>query len=93
LFNGRSTIASIQKPGRDIDANQAKADKAVVAALSTVAQWVANLPLAAPESPPTPRPAPASPTPEVEVLPRRRPARQGTKRRQAQVDAENLVQA
>jgi hypothetical protein len=97
LFNGRGTIASIQKPGRDIDADQAKADKAVVAALNTVAKWVAKLPPAAlepvPASSPTPRPALASPTPEVEVLPRRRPARQGTKRRQAQVDAEDLLQA
>ena len=97
MFNSRSTIALIQNLGRDINANQAKADKAVVVALNTVAKWVAKLPLVALEpvlaSSPTPGPAPASPTPEVEVLPRRRPARQGTKRRQAQVDAEDLVQA
>ena len=30
---------------------------------------------------------------EVEVLPRRLPARQGTKRRRTQVDVEDLVQA
>ena len=60
----------------------------MVAALNTVAKWVAKLPPAAPE------PVPASsPTPEVKVLPRRQPARQGTKQRQAQVDAEDLVQA
>jgi hypothetical protein len=37
-FNRRSTVTSVQKPGRDIIANQAKANKAVVAALKTVAE-------------------------------------------------------
>jgi hypothetical protein len=92
LFNGRSTIALIQKLGRDINADQAKANKAVVVALNTVAKWVAKLPPAALELALEPAPA-SSPTPEAEVLPQRRPARQGTKRRQAQVDAEDLVQA
>jgi hypothetical protein len=101
LFNGRGTIASIQKAGRDIAADQEKADKAVVAALNTVAKWVAKLPLpAAPaaSASPTPGPAPASPTPasptpEVQALPARRPARHGTKRQRAQVEAEDLLQA
>ena len=44
LFNGRGTIASIQKASRDIEANQEKANKAVVTALDTVAKWVAKLP-------------------------------------------------
>ena len=47
MFNGRGTIASIQKAGRDIAADQEKANKAVVAALNTVAKWVAKLPLLA----------------------------------------------
>jgi hypothetical protein len=38
LFNSRGTIASIQKAGRDIAADQEKADKAVVAVLNTVAK-------------------------------------------------------
>jgi hypothetical protein len=63
LFNGRSTIASIQKAGRDIAADQEKADKAVVAALNTVAKWVAKLPLLAAPA------ASASPTLEVQALP------------------------
>jgi hypothetical protein len=37
-FNSRGTVASVQKPGRDIIANQTKADKAVVTVLSTVAK-------------------------------------------------------
>jgi hypothetical protein len=68
--------------------------------LDTVAKWVAKLLLVAPEpalelapvSSPTPRLALAL-TLEVEVLPRQRLARQSTKRRQAQVNAEDLVQA
>jgi hypothetical protein len=64
LFNSCGTIASIQKLGSDINTNQAKANKAVVAALNTVAKWVAKL------LPEALGPAPASsPTPEVEVLP------------------------
>ena len=90
MFNSRGTIASIQKAGRDIAADQAKSSKAVVAALNTVAKWVAKLP---PPAAPTPGPAPASPTPEVQALPARRPARQGTKRQRAQVEAEDLLQA
>jgi hypothetical protein len=87
LFNGRGTLASIQKAGRDIVADQAKADKLVVEALDSVAKWVAKLPLAPLETP-APRAAPASlvpelgpasPTPEVEALPPRRGPRQGTK--------------
>ena len=101
MFNSRGTIASIQKAGRDIAEDQAKANKAVVAALNTVTKWVAKLPPpAAPaaSASPTPSPAPAlapalgSQPPEVEALPARRPARQSTKRR-AQVDAEDLLQA
>jgi hypothetical protein len=76
LFNGRGTIASVQKPGCDVEADQVKANKAVVVALETVAKWVAKLP------------PPASPTPKVEVLPTRQSARQGTKRRWVQVDAD-----
>jgi hypothetical protein len=90
LFNGRSTIASVQKPGRDVKADQVKADKAVVVALETVAKWVAKLP---PPASPTPRPAPATPTPEAEVLPTRHSVRQGTKRRRVQVDAVEAVEA
>ena len=95
LFNGRGTLASIQKAGRDIAADRAKADKLVVEALDSVAKWVAKLPLAPLETPalraapasPVPELGPASPTPEVEALPPRRGPRQGTKRRQAQVVA------
>jgi len=36
LFNSRGTLASIQKAGRDIEADQAKANKHVVKALETV---------------------------------------------------------
>jgi hypothetical protein len=51
-----------------------------------------------PGSPVLGSPALGSPAPEVQVIPRRgfregRSPRQGTKRRQAQVDAEDLVQA
>ena len=94
LFNGRGTIASIQKAGRDIAADQEKADKAVVAALNTVAKWVAKLPLPATptaSASPTPGPTPASPTPEVQALPAWRPARHSTKRQRAQVEAEDLL--
>jgi hypothetical protein len=90
LFNSRGSITSIQKLGRDVEADRVKADKAVVTALETVAKWVAKL---LPPASPTPRPAPPSPTPEVEALPARRPARDSTKRRQAQVDVDDLVQA
>jgi hypothetical protein len=78
LFDSRGTIASIQKAGHDIAVGQAKASKSVVAALNTIAKWVAKLPPpAAPAAPaaPTPGPAPASPTPEVQALLARRPAR------------------
>jgi hypothetical protein len=94
-FNGRGTVALVQKPGRDIIANQAKADKAVVAALKTVAEWVAkllSLAVPVPELELELEFSPPSPNLEVEVLPARRPA-QGTKRRQAQVDSEDLLQA
>ena len=37
-FNSRGTVASVQKPGRDIIANEARANKAVAAALNTVAE-------------------------------------------------------
>jgi hypothetical protein len=37
-FNSRGTVALVQKPGRDIIADQAKANKAVAAALNTVAK-------------------------------------------------------
>jgi hypothetical protein len=37
LFNNRSTVASIQKQNRNVQADQVKADKAVVKALKTVA--------------------------------------------------------
>jgi len=73
----------------------------VVAALNTVAKWVAKLPLpAAPAASASPTPGPAlasptsaSPTAEVQALPARRPARHGTKRQRAQVEAEDLLQA
>jgi hypothetical protein len=86
LFNNRGTLASIQKAGRDIEADQAKANKLVVEALDTVAKWVAKLPIALLITPApglAPRPALGlaytSPTPEVEVLPLQRGPRQGTK--------------
>jgi hypothetical protein len=44
LFNSRGTTASTQKAGRDIGADQAKANKLVLEALETVAKWVAKLP-------------------------------------------------
>jgi hypothetical protein len=93
LFNSRGTIASIQKAGRDIEADQAKANKAVVAALDTVAKWVAKLPLGARV---IVSPVPASPvhaessvlgsaSPEIEAIPRRQSQR-GTKRQAVQID-------
>ena len=98
MFNNHGTVASIQKQNRNVQADQVKADKAVVEALKTVAHWVAKLLLT---DPTTPRPLAAlgspdsesllvpialvSPIPEVEVIPRRRGIRQGTKRRQTQV--------
>jgi hypothetical protein len=91
-FNSRGTVASVQKPGCDIIADQAKADKAVVTALSTVAEWVAQLPGPAPAVL-EPELSPLSPSPEVEVLPAWRPTKQGTKRSQAQVNTEDLLQA
>jgi hypothetical protein len=53
---------------------------------------------AAPGSPAPGSPASGSPAPEVQVIPRRgfregRGPKQGTKRRQVQVNAEDLVQA
>jgi hypothetical protein len=89
FFNGRGTIASVQKSGRDIEADQLKADKAVVDALETVAKWVAKLP--APVSPP--RPASVSPVLAVEALPAQQTVRRGTKRRITQVHAEDILQA
>jgi hypothetical protein len=79
----------------------------VVAALNTVAKWVAKLPALAalepasasptlrpaPASPTPASPTPASPTPEIQALPARRPTWQGTKRQRAQVEAEDLLQA
>ena len=81
----------------------------MVEALNSVAFWVAKLPAPGPALGPVPRPAsepalepvpgpasePASVSlaPELEVLHRRRGPKQGTKRRQAQVDAEDLLQA
>jgi hypothetical protein len=44
FFNNRGTLASIQKAGRDIEADQAKANKHVVEALETIAKWAAKLP-------------------------------------------------
>jgi hypothetical protein len=88
-------LASIQKAGRDIAANQLKADKLVVEALDSVVKWVAKLLLmlletlalrAAPASP-VPELGLASPNLEAEALPPQRGLRQGTKRRQAQVVA------
>jgi hypothetical protein len=38
LSNSRGTLASIQKAGRDIEADQAKANKHMVEALQTVAK-------------------------------------------------------
>jgi hypothetical protein len=84
LFNSRGTIASTQKAGRDIEADQAKANKLVLEALETVAKWVAKLP-----ENQHPDPAPASLSPEVEPLPVEQPAKRGTKRRRAAVDAED----
>jgi hypothetical protein len=60
----------------------------VVEALNSVAFWVAKLPAQGPAPGPIPGLAP-----ELEVLHRQRGPRQGTKRRQAQVDAEDLLQA
>jgi hypothetical protein len=94
-FNSRGTVAPVQKPGCDIIANQAKADKAdkaVVTALSTVAKWVAQLlgpALAVPE----PELLPLSPSSEVEVLPAWRLTKQRTKQSQVQVNTEDLLQA
>ena len=112
FFNNRGTLASIQKAGCDIEADQAKANKHVVEALKTVAKWVAKLPPAllttpalqaalvspVPGSPALGSPAPGSLALEVQVILRRsfregRGARQGTKRRQTHVNAEDLVQA
>jgi hypothetical protein len=89
FFNSRGTIASVQKSGRNIEADQVKADKAVVDALETVARWVAKLPaLVLP-----PRPASVSPVLEVEALPAQQTVRRGTKQRIAQVHTEDLLQA
>ena len=94
LFNGSRHYCVNLEAGRDIAADQAKADKAVVAALNTVAKWVAKPPPPAARAPlgpaqelasasptpgPSPAPAPGSPTLEVAALPVRRPARQSTK--------------
>ena len=99
-----SSAPNPSRGGRDIEADQAKANKLVLEALETVAKWVAKLPLAPLETP-APRAAPASlvpelgpasPTPEVEALPPRRGPRQGTKRRQAQaqvVASDDAVEA
>ena len=60
---------------------------------------MAKLPLAAILAPPAasispvPGPVPASPTPEVEVMPRRRGPKQGTKRGRRQIEVEDQVQA
>jgi hypothetical protein len=81
FFNSRGTIASVQKSGHDIEADQLKANKAVVDALETVAKWVARLP------------ALVLPVLEVEALPAQQTARRGTKRRITQVHTEDLLQA
>jgi hypothetical protein len=71
----------------------------VVEALETVAKWVAKLPPLAIPAPraasisPVPGPVLASPTPEVEVIPRRRGPKQGTKRGRRQMEVEDQVQA
>ena len=57
-------------------------------ALETVAKWVAKLP-----ENQHPNPAPASPSPKVEPFPVWQPAKRGTKRRRAEVDAEDAVGA
>ena len=95
LFNSRGTVASIQKKGRDVQANQVKANKAVIEALNTVVLWVAKLPLVANLLAALVSPDPVaqvSPTPEVEAIRRRRGPKQGIKRRRTQVDAEDLLQ-
>jgi hypothetical protein len=43
FFNSYGTIASVQKLGRNIKANQVEVNKAVVDALETVVKWVAKL--------------------------------------------------
>jgi hypothetical protein len=48
LFNSRGTLGSMQKAGRDIAADQAKADKHVVEVWDSVAKWVTKLPPAPP---------------------------------------------
>jgi hypothetical protein len=88
-------VASIQKKGHDVQANQVKADKAVMEALNTVVLWVAKLPLVAilPAALASPDPvARVSPTPEVEVIRQRQGPKQGIKHRRTQVDAEDLLQ-
>jgi hypothetical protein len=93
-FNSRGTVTSVQKPGRDIIADQAKADKAVVTALSTVAKSVAQLPGPSPAVlEPESELSPLLPSPEVDALSARRLTKQGTKRSQAQVNTEDLLQA
>jgi hypothetical protein len=86
LFNNCGTIASTQKASRDIEADQAKANKLVLKALGTVAKWVAKLPE-------NQHPDPALPIPEVEPFPIQQPAKRGAKQRQAEVDAEDAVDA
>ena len=69
----------------------------MVEALNSVAFWVAKLPAPGPALGPVPGPAlePASVSLalELEVLHYQRGPKQGTKRRQAQVDAKDLLQA
>jgi hypothetical protein len=57
LFNNRGTLASVQKANRDVQADQAKANKLVVEALNSVAFWVAKLPAPGPALGPVPGPA------------------------------------
>jgi hypothetical protein len=64
-------VASIQKKGCDVQANQVKANKAVIEALNTVVLWVAKLPLVANLLAALVSPDPVArvlPTPEVEAI-------------------------
>jgi hypothetical protein len=64
----------------------------VIKALETIAKWIAKLQQLVPASP-DPDLALASLSLEPEPFPRQRLAKQGTKRRQVQIDAVNQVEA